>query len=56
MEDVGGAWLRAATPMEMMFETAHQKGTLLICYHVILNSSVRLQEEHVRTALQHLHW
>ncbi|ROT74344.1 Malonyl CoA-acyl carrier protein transacylase [Penaeus vannamei] len=47
MEDVGGAWLRAATPMEMMFETAHQKGTLLICYHVILNSSVRLQEEHV---------
>lgn len=56
MEDVGGAWLRAAMPMEMMFETAHQKGTLLICYHVILNSSVRLQEEHVRTALQRLHW
>ncbi|XP_063585112.1 uncharacterized protein LOC134762530 isoform X1 [Penaeus indicus] len=56
MEEVGGSWLRPATPMEEMFESAHQRGTLLICYHIILNSSARLLEEHVRTALKYLHW
>lgn len=47
-------WVRPLTKIEEFLEIAHQKGFMLTCYCLTLNSKQPLQEDHLRKSLIHL--